>query len=176
LRAALPEEKTLLQQGRLLLQPGSAPELDSQGLAESLERLTTLMETSNEPILDLALLTWEAGLWPQVSATEEARQVLAQGWSRYAVWLCAVGRSVEAADYAGRALSLACSDVGRPATVECCLAVIVSVTRAATHRDAPLRALAWLRKWLPPLQDPELEDGLFRKLADEVGLRPPAGS
>jgi hypothetical protein len=146
-----------------------------EDLARQLELISVRMSRGDQALVDLEFLRWEAQIWPHLFATSAATKQLADAWSRYAEWLSSEGRMPEASEYAGRALNLVVGNAdGRSLeTLARCGRAYAAAARASCRQEAPLRVLAWLRKWLPPQADPELENAMYHGIADAAGLSVP---
>lgn len=172
LLGARPEERAALAEGRRLLEPLAPDEpVSLDVLVERLALLESAVEHGSRALMDLEFLLWKERTWRLAAESEAARELLADGCSRYAVWLSWDDRKREAAEYARRALAL----VGEPGpnrlelpSRERAVHVAALVIGRGGGRDGPRRAVEWLRSWLLPGSTPYWESFLCREMAEHA--------
>lgn len=168
---ARPEEREVLADGRCLVEPvPNDPEVSLAALTQQLDSLVERVERGDHALLDLEFLRWEAQLWPLARSSPEAEELLAEGWSHRAIWLYWENRLMEAGEYADQVLNLLWGKDRPGARPQAALGraihVLGTVIRDGPGVEAPLRALAWLRGWLPMAAGSPWEVALHVDLAE----------
>jgi transcriptional regulator with XRE-family HTH domain len=171
LLGARPQERAALADRRLLLAPLS-PSVPASldGLFQQFEALKAQVLQGERHLMDLEFLDWEARLWPLASRSASGQELLAQGWSSYAVWLSWDDRKREAGQYARRVLDLARGAAklgpGVLAAVQEAIHVSGLILAWSGSRTGPARAVNWLRVWRSAGSGPRWEIPFYREMGD----------